>query len=620
MILSFCIFVAMSNDAQSGNLFDYRILKRIFRFVAPYRYVFLLIIFLTIVLGFIAPIMPLLVNLTIDNYIKEGNMAELDTMLIIMTTFLAVRGMIQYFHTYLSGWLGQTVIRDIRTKLYRHITRLKLSFFDTTPIGRLVTRNISDIETLSDVFTEGLAAIIGDLLQVIAIFFVMLLIDWRLALLSLCTLPFLLISTYVFKEKIKAVFSDVRNAVSRLNSFVQEHISGMSIVQIFNSEKEEYAKFVEINKEHTRANVRSVLYYSIYFPVAELLTAISIALVVWLGTASILDSTTRVGLLPHFFDPLFAKFGRPLGDTITIGTITAFIMYINMFFRPIRMIADRFNTLQMGVVSSKRILDLLDSKSHIPNNGTHKPDEINGKITFDHVWFAYQEEDYILKDIQFEINPGETLALVGATGAGKSSVVNLISRFYEINKGSISIDGKNIAEYDLHTLRQKIGIVLQDVFLFSGTVAHNIRLGDHTITDEKIWDAATLVGADKFIRKLPGGLEYNVQERGGTLSVGQRQLLSFVRAMVYDPKVLILDEATSSVDTETEEMIQFAIDKMMKGRTSIVIAHRLSTIQKSNRIVVLDKGEMVEQGTHQELLDKKSYYSRLHEMQFVEVI
>lgn len=610
----------MSNDAQSGNLFDYRILKRIFRFVTPYRYVFFLIIFLTIALGFIAPIMPLLVNLTIDNYIKEGNIAELDTMLIIMTAFLIVRGMIQYFHTFLSGWLGQTVIRDIRTQLYRHITRLKLSFFDTTPIGRLVTRNISDIETLSDVFTEGLAAIIGDLLQVIAIFFVMLLIDWRLALLSLCTLPFLLISTYVFKEKIKAVFSDVRNAVSRLNSFVQEHISGMSIVQIFNSEKEEYAKFVEINKDHTRANVRSVLYYSIYFPVAELLTAISIALVVWLGTDSILDNTTRVGLLPNFFDPLFAKFGRPLGDTITVGTITAFIMYINMFFRPIRMIADRFNTLQMGVVSSKRILDLLDSKSHILDNGNHKPDEINGKITFDHVWFAYQEEDYILKDIQFEINPGETLALVGATGAGKSSIVNLISRFYEINKGAIHIDEKSIAEYDLQTLRQKIGIVLQDVFLFSGTVAHNIRLGDETITDEKIWEAAALVGADKFINKLPGGLEYKVQERGGTLSVGQRQLLSFVRAMVYDPKVLILDEATSSVDTETEEMIQFAIEKMMKGRTSIVIAHRLSTIQKSNRIVVLDKGEIVEQGTHQELLDKKSYYARLHEMQFAQVV
>lgn len=606
-------------EDQSGNVFDLKILKRIFKYVKPYKSQFYTIVFLTLLLGALAPTIPFLVNLTIDKFISKGDGSGLFKMLVIMTSILVIKGIIQYLHTYLSGWLGQTVIRDIRISLYRHITKLRLKFFDNTPIGRLVTRNISDIETLSDVFTEGLAAIIGDLLQILAILFVMLLIDWRLTLFSLSTLPFLFYSTYIFKEKIKVVFNDVRNAVSKLNSFVQEHITGMAIVQIFNSEKEEYEKFTKINEEHTKANVRSVLYYSIYFPVAELISAVSIALVVWYGSGEILENVERRGLFQPISDYLFSSFGNNLTTHLSVGTITAFVMYINMFFRPIRMIADRFNTLQMGVVSSKRILDLLDSKEHISDEGSLHPDILKGKIEFRNVWFAYKDEDYVLKNINFSINEGETMAFVGATGAGKSSIVNLINRFYEINKGEILVDGVNSKDYKLSFLRKNIGVVLQDVYLFSGSIAYNINLGDDSITEKQIWDAAKLVGADTFINKLPGGLNYRVKERGATLSVGQRQLISFVRAMVYNPKILILDEATSSVDTETEEMIQFAIGKMMEGRTSVVIAHRLSTIQKADNIIVMEKGEIVEQGNHSQLLSKSGHYANLHDMQFAKI-
>ena len=536
----------MANDlnSQSGNLFDYKVLKRIFVFVAPYKIQFYTIIFLTILLGVLAPVIPVLVNLTIDNYIIKDNAAGLVKMLVIMTAILFFKGVVQYLHTYLSGWLGQTVIHDIRLELYKHITKLKLKFFDNTPIGRLVTRNISDIETLSDVFTQGLAAIIGDLFQILAILLVMLMVDWRLSIVALSTLPFLIYGTYIFKEKIKTVFNDVRNAVSRLNSFVQEHITGMSIVQIFNSEKEEYEKFTTINQEHTTANIRSVMYYSIYFPFVELVSAVSIALIVWYGAGNVLNEELRRGIFMSLGDKMFLLFDQKMDDTITIGTITAFVMYVNMFFRPIRMIADKFNTLQMGVVSSKRIIDLLDSDQNISDEGDFQPKEIKGQVEFKNVWFAYNDEDYVLKNINFNIEVGQTLALVGATGAGKSSIINLVNRFYEINKGDILVDNKNIKDYKLSNLRKEIGVVLQDVFLFSSSIAYNIHLGDKNITEDEIWKAASLVGADKFIKQLPGGLNYEVKERGGTLSVGQRQLISFVRAMVYNPKILILDEAT----------------------------------------------------------------------------
>jgi len=584
---------------SSGNIIDWSVLRRLMKFVVPYRGRFIMVIILTVLLGVLAPTRPFLVQYTLDHDVSVGNYAAMVNMMMILAGLLVFNAIVQYLHTYLSGWLGQQVIRDIREKLYAHVVSLRLAFFDKTPIGRLVTRTISDVETLADVFSEGLAAMVGDLLQIVFILAFMFYQDWRLALLSLSTIPLLLISTYVFKEKIKVAFNDVRNAVANLNTFVQEHITGMNIVQIFGSEQREFEKFTEINNEHKQANLRSVLYYSIYFPVAEIIAAAGIGLLVWYGAKGVIN---------------YEETG------ITIGKLIAFIMYIQMFFRPIRMIADRYNTLQMGIVSSSRILNLLESDEDIQNNGVKKAENIQGKVKFDHVWFAYNDAEYVLKDINLEINPGETIALVGATGAGKSSIINLLNRFYEINRGSIEVDGVEINEYDLGTLRKNVGVVLQDVFLFSDTILNNITLGNDDVTEEMVWHAADLVGARRFIDRLPGKLSYNVMERGATLSVGQRQLISFIRAMVYDPKILVLDEATSSVDSETEEMIQQAIEKMMSGRTSIVIAHRLSTIQKADKIIVLDHGEIKEEGRHEDLLLHDGYYAQLHRMQYKEFV
>ncbi|MDN5200719.1 ABC transporter ATP-binding protein [Fulvivirgaceae bacterium BMA10] len=583
-------------NTKSGNVVDFNILKRLFTFVKPYIGKFYFLIFLTVFLGVLAPARPYLIQLTVDNHIATGDMHGLINMIILMVALLIFQAIVQYSHTYLSGWLGQNVIKDIRIKLYDHLINLKLKFFDKTPIGRLVTRNVSDIETLSEVFSQGLAAMIGDLLQLVFILGIMFWTDWKLTLVCLSTLPLLLISTYVFKEKVKVAFNRVRNAVANLNSFVQEHITGMNIVQIFNSEESEYEKFKEINREHKRANLRSVLYYAVYYPVAEVIQAMGIGLLIWYGARGVMH------------------------EGVTLGVIIAFIIYIQMFFRPIRMIADRFNTLQMGIVSSDRIFKLLDNQDHIPNDGTYSTDNLTGDVSFKDVWFAYNDEEYVLKGISFDVKAGETVALVGATGAGKSSIINLLSRFYDINKGSICVDGRDIHDYELSALRNNIGVVLQDVFLFSDSVANNITLGDTSISRAKIEEAAALVGAKRFIKKLPDGFDFNVMERGSTLSVGQRQLISFVRAMVYDPKIIVLDEATSSVDTETEEMIQEAIEKLMKDRTAIVIAHRLSTIQKADKIIVLDKGEIKEQGTHEELLALNGYYTQLHKMQYKEVV
>jgi ATP-binding cassette subfamily B multidrug efflux pump len=584
---------------SSGNIIDFSVLKRIIQFVMPYKGRFYFVIALTFVLGFLAPYRTYLTQVMLDDYVAKGNFQMMVYFTILLFVLLLINSALQYTHTYLSGRIGQYVIRDIRIKLYEHIVGLRLRFFDKTPIGRLVTRTISDVETLSDVFSEGLAAMLSDLLQIIFILAFMFFTDWRLSLVSLSCIPLMFLATYIFKEKIKVAFNDVRNAVSNLNSFVQEHITGMNIVQIFGSEKREFEKFKDINKEHLDSNLRSVLYYSIYFPVAEIIAAMGIGLVMWYGATSVLN-VEMTG--------------------ITIGTLTAFIMYIQMFFRPIRMIADRYNTLQMGIVSSSRIISLLDSKEDVMENGTHQPAHVNGEVKFEHVWFAYNEAEYVLKNINIDIKPGETIAMVGATGAGKSSIINLLSRFYDINRGSIKIDGVDIKEYDLNVLRKNIGLVLQDVFLFSDTIRNNISLGNPDVTDEMILHAADLVGARKFIDRLPGKLDYNVMERGATLSVGQRQLLSFIRAMVYDPRILILDEATSSVDSETEQMIQDAIVKMMSHRTSIVIAHRLSTIQKADKIIVLDKGEIKEVGRHESLLEQAGFYAQLHKMQYKEVV
>lgn len=578
-------------NIKSGDIIDAQVLKKLYQFVKPYQVRFYFLVFLTIAMAVLAPTRPYFIQIAIDDHVAVGDREGLLNIIYILIVLLVLQSAVQFAHTYLSGWIGQVIIKDIRIKLYRHLLKMRLKFFDNTPIGRLVTRNVSDVETLADVFSEGLAAIIGDLLQLITILAVMFYVDWKLTLVSLSTLPLLIISTYIFKEKIKVAFNDVRNAVSNLNSFLQEHITGMNIVQIFNREKREYEKFKDINREHRVAHVKSVLYYSIYYPVAEIIQAIGTGVVVWYGATGVFDMEIQIGIL------------------------ISFIMYLQLFFRPIRMIADRFNTLQMGVVSSSRILKLLENEDQIPNEGKHKPEKIEGNIKLENVWFAYNDEEWVLKNINFEVKHGETIAMVGATGAGKSSIINLINRFYDIKKGQITLDGTDIKEYELGTLRKHIGVVLQDVFLFSDTILNNITLGNPEITREEVMKAAKLVGAKKFIERLPGGLDYNVMERGATLSGGQRQLISFVRAIVYNPEIIILDEATSSVDTETEEMIQKAISKMMKGRTSIVIAHRLSTIQKADKIMVLHQGEIKETGTHESLLELGGYYSKLHQMQ-----
>ncbi|WP_345113988.1 ABC transporter ATP-binding protein [Hymenobacter algoricola] len=562
------------------------------QYVRPYRRVFYFLIFLTVATAALGTLRPFLIQQMVDVSIEEGDMLGLNKMFGLLLILLVAHALVSYLQTYFGGWLGQYIVRDIRVDLYQHILDLRLKFFDRTPIGVLVTRNISDVETLSDVFSEGLAAMIGDILQLVFIMAFMFYIDWRLTLVSLSVIPPLLFSTYVFKEKVKKSFQEVRTAVANLNSFVQEHLTGMNVVQIFNNEERELTKFKAINQEHTRANIRSVLYYSVYFPVAEVLAAVGVGLLVW-----------------------YAAQGQIEGS-ISKGALIAFIMYNALFFRPIRQIADRFNTLQLGLVSTERLLKLLDSKELIADNGAYAPATIRGDVNFDHVWFAYNDEEWVLRDVNFDVKAGQTVAFVGATGAGKTSIINLLSRFYEINKGTISIDGHDLREYDLKELRRHIGVVLQDVFLFAGTIKDNITLGSRDITEEQIWAAADLVGARRFIERLPGGLEYPVMERGATLSVGQRQLISFVRAMVYQPRIIILDEATSSVDSETEELIQQAIEKLMQGRTSLVIAHRLSTIQKADRIIVLDRGEIKESGTHEELLRHGGFYQQLYQMQY----
>jgi ATP-binding cassette subfamily B protein len=573
-------------------VFDWQVLRRLLAYVQPYRGVFIGLIVLTVATAVLGTVRPALIQRMVDVDITNNDWAGLNRSTVWLLGLLVVHTLVSYLQTYYGGWLGQYIVRDIRADLYRHLLSLKLSFFDRTPIGVLVTRNISDVETLADVFSEGLAAMVGDLLQIVFLMIFMFWTNWQLALISLSVIPPLLFSTYVFKEKVKGSFQEVRNAVAKLNSFVQEHLTGMNVVQIFNNEEREYRKFEAINQEHTRANIKSVLYYSIYFPVAEVLGAIGVGLLVW-----------------------YAAQGQIAG-TISKGELIAFIMYNALFFRPIRQIADRFNTLQLGLVSTERLLKLLDNEELVATSGTKPVPQLRGEVEFDKVWFAYNEPEWVLKDISFHVKPGQTVAFVGATGAGKTSIINLLSRFYDIQQGHIRVDGEDLREYDLSQLRRQIGVVLQDVFLFAGSIRDNITLGNRDISDAKIWEAAGLVGAQRFMERLPGGLDYPVMERGATLSVGQRQLISFVRALVYEPRVIVLDEATSSVDSETEEMIQSAIDKLMEGRTALVIAHRLSTIQKADRIIVLDRGEIKETGTHEELLRLGGYYAQLYRMQY----
>ncbi len=582
----------MSNKNISGNLFDLKILNRLFIFCKPYMGVFYVLIFLTLSLSILQPIRPYITQIIIDDYVSLNDLDGLKNMIFLLFGLLIINAIVMYFHTYLSGWLGQNIIKDIRIKLFSHLQNFKLQFFDKTPIGRIVTRNVSDIETIADIFGQGIAAIIGDILQLFGIVVLMFYINWKLTLISLATLPFLFLTTYILKEKVKLSFNNVRNAVANLNSYVQEHIIGMNIVQIFGNEEKEYERFKDINETHLKANLKAVLYYSIYFPVMELFTSIGLGLLIWYGS-----------------NQLFS-------EEVTLGVLIAFIMYLQLFFRPIRSIADRFNTLQMGVVSSKRIFDLLDRNEVIDSNEKLKDIQLNGDVEFKDVWFAYNDEEYVLKNISFKINNGESVGFVGSTGSGKTSIINLINRFYDFQKGTILVDGNDIKDYNLSSLRSNLGMVSQDVFLFSDSIYNNITLFNDSIKEDEVWNAIKKVGAEKFINKLPNGLQFDVKERGISLSVGQRQLISCIRIMLYDPKIILLDEATSSIDSESETMIQKAISEILKNRTSIVVAHRLSTIKEVDKIVVIDSGEIKEIGNHKDLIQSNGFYKKLYEMQY----
>ncbi len=574
---------------------DWPLLVRLFKLALPYRTLLSLSILLAIVLAPLATLQPYLINVIVDEYIIVPNPDGLVKMCLLFAGILLLSGVLQYTFIFMTNLLGHSVIKDLRVTVFNKITSLRISYFDKTPIGNLTTRNINDIETIKTVFSEGVITIAADLLSIVVVIAVMFYTSPLLTLICLLTIPLIMVATWIFKQKVKVSYQKVRTQISRLNAFLQERITGMSVVQIFNAEDQEREKFKVINREYTQANLNAILYYAVFFPVVEIIAAIALGLMVWWGAQHVLTGA------------------------VTMGALIAFPVYVNMLFRPMRFLADKFNTLQMAMVAGDRIFKILDSDQTMYES----PDAVvseapfRGVVEFDKVSFAYDGVNDVLKDISLNIPAGETLAIVGSTGSGKSTIINLLNRFYDIQRGSILIDGKEIRDYQIDDLRQKIAIVLQDVFLFSGTVWENISLHNDTISREKILEASKIIGAHPFIEALPGGYDYIIAERGGNLSMGQRQLISFVRALVYDPEILILDEATSSIDTETESIIQYAIEKLIEKRTSIIIAHRLTTIRHADRIIVLEKGRVVESGAHDDLLKiENGKYKRLHDMQF----
>ncbi|NCI48857.1 ABC transporter ATP-binding protein [Sediminibacterium roseum] len=598
------------SQSPKKKIFDVSLLGRVFRFVRPYRSFFYISLVLAIVMAVFAPIRPYLIQLTVDKatgkpiavphwlelFLFKSDLSDATQFIIAVSIFqvifLFVETAIRFFFTFITAWMGQSVVKDMRNAVYQKILSLNLRQFDKTPIGTLTTRTINDIESINDIFSDGLIPIIADLLTIVITLGWMFWMDWRVTLISLIPFPVMIIATYYFKESVNKSFIRVRNAVTALNAFVQEHITGMQVVQAFAAEEREMAKFKKINTEHRNANIKAIFAYSVFFPVVEVVLAISMGLLVWWIA------------------------GHPTKDSA--GLLVAFILYLNQIFRPLRVIADKFNVFQMGMVAAERVLKVLDNDDVTPPAPakTYDPVLVEGKIEFKNVSFAYVDENYVLKNINFQVKAGETVALVGHTGSGKTSIISLLNRLYHIQQGEILVDGVNINDYKLDTLRKSIGVVLQDVFLFSGSVMDNITLRNPAITREQVIAAAKMIGVDEFITQLPSGYDYNVMERGSTLSLGQRQLLSFIRALLYNPSILILDEATSSIDTESEMLIEKATDALISGRTSIVIAHRLSTIRKADKIIVLDKGEVKEMGNHEELLALGGFYAKLHEMQF----
>ena len=574
---------------KSTNFFDYALLKRVLRFAAPYKKRFYFSIILSIILAIFTPIRPYLIQRTVDVHIAGYDYSWVVIITIIQIAFLLLETGLRFYFSYITSWLGQSVVKDLRVTVYKKVLHLNLRQFDKTPIGTLTTRTVDDIERINDIFAEGLIPIIADLLSIICVLGIMFWTDWRLTLVCLIPFPVLILATYYFKESVKKSFNRVRNAVSHLNAFVQEHLTGMQIVQAFAREDKELQNFKEINKEHRNANIKSIFAYSVFFPVVEIVSALSIGLVVWW--------VLQV-------------------DVSQSGKVISFVLYLNLLFRPLRVIADKFNVLQMGIIASERVFKVLDNDDYVKQEGIYTPSLVKGEIDFEDVWFGYNETSPVLKNVNFHVAAGETVAIVGNTGSGKTTIISLLNRLYEINKGSIKIDKIPVEDYKLTVLRKNIGVVLQDVFLFSGSVLDNITLRNTDISKEKVIEAAKLIGMHDFIMQLPGGYDYNVMERGATLSLGQRQLISFIRALLYDPAILILDEATSSIDTESELLIEKAIDTLISDRTSIVIAHRLSTIQRADKIIVLEKGEIKEMGSHQQLLKAGGFYSKLHQMQF----
>jgi len=577
-----------------GKAFDFKLFLKVVGYAKPYQRLFTFSMILTVLLGALGTARPILIRQVIDDAILGYDAPMLLKLTFLLVGLLVIESIGQFGFMYAANWLGQSIIKDIRVELYDKLQTFRLQFYDKTPIGQLVTRVVSDIETISQIFSQGILVIFGDLFRILVMLGAMFFFFHPiLVLVSLSIIPVLFIATRWFQRGIKGAFQRVRNEVSNLNTFVQEHLGGMSIVQAFGREEQEFDKFKAINDRHRSANVESIFYYALFFPIIEVLSAISIGLAVWYGGMN-----------------------AAVGGSVSVGELTAMIIFIGMLFRPLRQLADRFNTLQMGMVASERVLNLLDSNHEVEPNGDIRLGKLEGDIVFDQVYFHYKENEPILKDVSFSVAPGETVAIVGATGAGKSTIISVLMGFYPYAKGSVQIDGNELTSLDLHTLRQQMALVLQDVFLFSDTVRSNIVLGDQHITDIEIMQAANAIGIEEFIEGLPQGLDYNVQERGGVLSAGQRQLLAFLRAYITDPQVLILDEATSSIDSHTEELIQRALIALTQDRTSVIIAHRLSTIQHADKIVVLDKGVVVEIGSHHALLKSKGAYYRLYEKQF----
>jgi ATP-binding cassette subfamily B protein len=583
------------------KIFEFTQLRRVFAFAAPYKRRFYISVGLAILLAALSPVRPLLIQYTINNIIKEGLINTLLWITVIQVFILFIETALRFYFTFLTAWLGQTVVKDLRVKVYQKVLNLNLSQFDKTPIGTLTTRTINDIESINDIFSEGLIPIIADFLSIIAILAAMFYTNWQLTLVCLIPFPFLIISTYIFKESVNKSFTRVRNAVSALNAFVQEHITGMQIVQAFAVEDKEYRKFRQINREHRNANINAIFAYSVFFPIVEIVLASSVGLLVWYAGYQVMK--------------------LPQQQAVEIsGQIISFIIMLNLLFRPLRVIADKFNVLQMGMIASERVFKVMDNPDFANEDGQWQPEKVAGDIKFRNVSFGYNEEREVLKHVNFHVSPGQTLAIVGHTGSGKTSIISLINRLYHVKKGEILIDDRNIEDYKLEVLRGEIGVVLQDIFLFSGSIYDNVTLRNENISREEVERAAQMIGIHDFIMQLPGGYDFDVMERGSTLSMGQRQLLAFLRALLYDPSILILDEATSSIDTESEQLIQRAIEKLISGRTNIIIAHRLSTIRKADIIMVLDKGEIREMGRHDELLAKRGFYANLYEMQFGQAI